>query len=177
LVFNLDFCGTWAGPTFNEDNSCPVPDPTNQWSSCNIFVGSNPEAFKEAYWEANYLHVLQTPVGISPPASSSMSSVVPAENTSSVSRGGAEGRSMTGTTLTSPLLPRPVGPYSDSATSTMASITAAAFMNSSSATSGDTASDLQGTSVVVEMSTVTEFVVVVSVVVVTSVVTVTEVPP
>ena len=28
LIFNIDFCGQWAGPTFNTDG-CPSLDPSN----------------------------------------------------------------------------------------------------------------------------------------------------
>ncbi|EME88045.1 glycoside hydrolase family 16 protein, partial [Pseudocercospora fijiensis CIRAD86] len=59
LVFNIDFCGTWAGPTFNTNTGCPVLNATNQWSSCNAFVATSPQAFIDAYWEVNYLKVFQ----------------------------------------------------------------------------------------------------------------------
>ncbi|KAM3419485.1 hypothetical protein BST61_g5410 [Cercospora zeina] len=91
LIFNIDFCGTWAGPTFNSNTSCPVLDPANQWTSCNIYVGNNPQAFKEAYFAVNSIVIYQSaPAGV--PTSSSMSSVTPAESTTSVSASGAEGR-------------------------------------------------------------------------------------
>ncbi|KXT07395.1 hypothetical protein AC578_439 [Pseudocercospora eumusae] len=94
--FNIDFCGTWAGPTFNTNTGCPVLNATNQWSSCNAFVATNPQAFVDAYWEVNYLKVFQAIAGA--PSSSSLSSVTPAESSTSVSASGAEGRSTTTTT-------------------------------------------------------------------------------
>ncbi|KAF2207921.1 glycoside hydrolase family 16 protein [Cercospora zeae-maydis SCOH1-5] len=72
LIFNIDFCGTWAGPTFNSNTSCPVLDPANQWKSCNIYVGSRPQAFKEAYFAVKSILIYQ-----SAPAPGQSSSVSP----------------------------------------------------------------------------------------------------
>ncbi|KAF2482405.1 concanavalin A-like lectin/glucanase domain-containing protein [Neohortaea acidophila] len=98
LMFDIDFCGSWAGPTFQADG-CPPLDPTNSWSSCNEFVALNPGAFTETYWEVNYLNVYSLIPGTAPTSTSSLSSVTPAVSTSSVSSilSNANGRSTTPT--------------------------------------------------------------------------------
>ncbi|RKU40246.1 hypothetical protein DL546_002034 [Coniochaeta pulveracea] len=54
IVFNIDFCGDWAGNVFDSDPTCKS---TNL--SCNDYVGQNPEAFVEAYWLINSVKVFQ----------------------------------------------------------------------------------------------------------------------
>jgi len=49
IVFDLTFCGDWAGNNFAND--CPGK------GSCNSYVQNNPTAFNEAYWNINYLKV------------------------------------------------------------------------------------------------------------------------
>ncbi|KAK4580089.1 hypothetical protein LTR86_000291 [Recurvomyces mirabilis] len=94
LVFDIDFCGSYAGGTWQEQ-SCPSLDPANGWQSCNDYVAGNPQAFTEAYWQVNYLDVYQMAAGS--PTMSSVSSVTPAIRTSSVSTAlsAAQGRSTT----------------------------------------------------------------------------------
>jgi hypothetical protein len=53
-VFNIDFCGDWAGKVWDQDESCTAVAPT-----CEEFVGSNPQAFVEAYWLINSVKVFQ----------------------------------------------------------------------------------------------------------------------
>ena len=68
------------------------------WKSCVQYVALNPSAFKEVYWEVNYLKVYQDNSGWVPP-SSALSSVLPAASTSSVSKltSNAQGRPTTPT--------------------------------------------------------------------------------
>jgi len=49
IVFDLTFCGDWAGNNFGTD--CPGK------GACNTYVQNNPTAFNEAYWTVNYLKV------------------------------------------------------------------------------------------------------------------------
>jgi hypothetical protein len=49
VVFDLTFCGDWAGNNFGTD--CPGK------GACNTYVQNNPSAFSEAYWSINYLKV------------------------------------------------------------------------------------------------------------------------
>jgi len=53
VVINTDFCGDWAGNTFQWD--CPDIWPT----TCVQYVQNNPSAFSEAYWTINYVRVYQ----------------------------------------------------------------------------------------------------------------------
>jgi len=47
IVFDLTFCGDWAGAMFSSCGS----------GSCSDFVDNNPSAFEKAYWEINSLRV------------------------------------------------------------------------------------------------------------------------
>lgn len=58
MIFNTDFCGSNAGETF-EMHGCPMVEGRKSWESCNVYVASRPEAFKESYWEVNYLDVYE----------------------------------------------------------------------------------------------------------------------
>jgi hypothetical protein len=49
IIFDLTFCGDWAGNNFGTD--CPGK------GSCNTYVQNNPSAFIEAYWNINYVKV------------------------------------------------------------------------------------------------------------------------
>ncbi|KLO16349.1 hypothetical protein SCHPADRAFT_869865 [Schizopora paradoxa] len=64
IVFDLTFCGDWAGNAYAQ-SGCGT-----DINACNAFVDSNPGAFAEAYWTVNSLHVY-TPSnsipGLSPP--------------------------------------------------------------------------------------------------------------
>lgn len=93
MIFNTDFCGSFAGETF-QMHGCPmvslpgirrarvehvlmnmVQATDKSWGSCNIFVANNPQAFVESYWEVNYLDVYEVvgassvpPTGPAPPS-------------------------------------------------------------------------------------------------------------
>jgi len=49
MVFDLTFCGDWAGSAFGSD--CPNK------GKCNDFVQNNPSAFVESYWIINFVKV------------------------------------------------------------------------------------------------------------------------
>jgi beta-glucanase (GH16 family) len=49
IVFNIAFCGDWAGATFSQ--ACPMSQ------SCNDYVHYNPSKFQESYWLINSLKV------------------------------------------------------------------------------------------------------------------------
>jgi len=51
MVFDLTFCGDWAGGVFS--TMCPGK------GACNTYVQNNPSAFGEAYWQINYAKVFQ----------------------------------------------------------------------------------------------------------------------
>nr|UYL90303.1 GH16 endo-beta-1,3(4)-glucanase [Talaromyces funiculosus] len=49
IIFNTDFCGDWAG--YSYASSCSLSNGLSAKSSCEAYVGANPSAFTEAYWE------------------------------------------------------------------------------------------------------------------------------
>jgi len=51
VIFDLTFCGDWAGSTFTSD--CPG------LGTCNQYVQYNPQQFTEAYWNVSYVKVFQ----------------------------------------------------------------------------------------------------------------------
>lgn len=55
LIFDLTFCGDWAGNVWGQDLVC-----SPQASSCQEFVQNNPNAFVDAYWKVNSLKVYQS---------------------------------------------------------------------------------------------------------------------
>lgn len=54
LVFNIDYCGDWAGQVWDQDPTCSALAPT-----CSQYVADNPHAFSEAYWLINSIKVYQ----------------------------------------------------------------------------------------------------------------------
>ncbi|KAK0845643.1 hypothetical protein LTS02_015226 [Friedmanniomyces endolithicus] len=52
IVFDLTFCGDWAGDVWSSDSTC-----SSKASTCNDYVQNNPAAFKDAYWSINSLKV------------------------------------------------------------------------------------------------------------------------
>ncbi|KAK3117398.1 hypothetical protein LTR53_001312 [Teratosphaeriaceae sp. CCFEE 6253] len=55
IVFDLTFCGDWAGQVWASDSACSA-----KASTCNDFVQNNPAAFQDAYWAINSLKVYQS---------------------------------------------------------------------------------------------------------------------
>lgn len=53
IVFDTTFCGDWAGADFTT-GSC------KSFGSCTDYVGNNPSAFTNAYWQINSLKVYST---------------------------------------------------------------------------------------------------------------------
>ncbi|EON64227.1 hypothetical protein W97_03457 [Coniosporium apollinis CBS 100218] len=60
IIFNIDFCGQWAGNAY-ASSGCPLTANQTGWDSCVYFVGDNPSNFTEAYWSINSLRVYQIP--------------------------------------------------------------------------------------------------------------------
>lgn len=54
IVFNIDYCGDWAGQVWNQDPTCSSLAPT-----CSQYVAAHPEAFVDAYWLINSVKVYQ----------------------------------------------------------------------------------------------------------------------
>ncbi|THW50015.1 hypothetical protein D6C76_03560 [Aureobasidium pullulans] len=64
IIINTDFCGAWAGFTYSNYKECPLTTGLNGYDSCVDYVGNNPQAFLDAYWEINSLKVYQLPVNV-----------------------------------------------------------------------------------------------------------------
>ncbi|KAI0176071.1 concanavalin A-like lectin/glucanase domain-containing protein [Hypoxylon sp. FL1284] len=54
LVFNINFCGDYAGNLWGKADQCDQLAPT-----CKEFVAGNPTSFSEAYWDINFIDVYQ----------------------------------------------------------------------------------------------------------------------
>lgn len=54
IIFNIDFCGQWAGEVWANDTTCSQLAPT-----CQEYVAQNPSAFEEAYFLINKLAVYE----------------------------------------------------------------------------------------------------------------------
>lgn len=52
IVFNIDFCGSWAGSVWSQNSECSALAPT-----CNEYVANNPGAFWNAFWMINSVKV------------------------------------------------------------------------------------------------------------------------
>ncbi|KAK9769820.1 putative Glycoside hydrolase family 16 protein [Seiridium cardinale] len=52
IVFNVDFCGDWAGKVWSTDETCSALA-----STCQEYVAANPGDFQEAYWLINSVKV------------------------------------------------------------------------------------------------------------------------
>ncbi|KAI1176911.1 glycoside hydrolase family 16 protein [Nemania sp. FL0916] len=52
IVFDTTFCGQWAGKVWGADPVCSA-----KASTCEQYVGSNPDAFEDSYWLINYVKV------------------------------------------------------------------------------------------------------------------------
>lgn len=53
IVFDTTFCGVWAGKDWG-NSTC-----SSKASTCEVYVGQNPEAFKDAYWLVKSVKVYQ----------------------------------------------------------------------------------------------------------------------
>ncbi|KAI0176178.1 glycoside hydrolase family 16 protein [Hypoxylon sp. FL1284] len=52
IVFDTTFCGDWAGKVFGSDPVCG-----SKAATCQEYVASNPDAFKDSYWLVNSVKV------------------------------------------------------------------------------------------------------------------------
>jgi hypothetical protein len=55
IIFDLTFCGDWAGNVWGSDPVCK-----SKASSCQAFVQNNPSAFTDSFWQVNSLKVYQS---------------------------------------------------------------------------------------------------------------------
>ncbi|KAI4795781.1 endo-1,3(4)-beta-glucanase [Aureobasidium sp. EXF-8846] len=54
IVFDVTFCGDWAGSVWSSDSTCSALS-----GSCTDYVANNPQAFRNAYWSINSLRVFE----------------------------------------------------------------------------------------------------------------------
>ncbi|KAF2168670.1 glycoside hydrolase family 16 protein [Zasmidium cellare ATCC 36951] len=54
IIFDITFCGDWAGQVWNNYASCKNSNP-----SCNGYVAQNPNVFSDVYWLVNSVKVYQ----------------------------------------------------------------------------------------------------------------------
>lgn len=83
IVFDLTFCGSWAGATF-QDDGCPMTYGQDSGSSCVTYVAENPSAFKNSYWTVNSLKVYSAKASSSSSAAKAGTSAKPAASTTSL---------------------------------------------------------------------------------------------
>lgn len=55
IIFDMTFCGDWAGNVWGQDSVC-----SSKASTCQAFVQNNPGAFTDAFWQVNSLKVYQS---------------------------------------------------------------------------------------------------------------------
>lgn len=68
IVFDVTFCGDWAGGVWSTDSVC-----SPKASTCQDYVQNTPDAFKDTYWSINSLQVFQDNGAAAPSASASTS--------------------------------------------------------------------------------------------------------
>lgn len=56
IIFDITFCGDWAGNVWGQDGQCSGRAP-----SCQAFVQNNPGEFGDAFWQVNSLRVYTEP--------------------------------------------------------------------------------------------------------------------
>jgi len=54
IVFDITFCGDWAGGVWSTESSCSA-----KANTCQDYVQNNPSAFQDSYWSINSLKVYQ----------------------------------------------------------------------------------------------------------------------
>jgi Glycosyl hydrolases family 16 len=91
IVFDLTFCGAWAGEVWNQNGACKAKS-----GSCNDFVANNPAAFADAYWDVNSLKVYQDN-GKDAPALTAQSSAPAAATTAAATTPAAAATTAAGT--------------------------------------------------------------------------------
>lgn len=69
IMFDLTFCGQWAGQVWTTDDTC-----SSKAATCQEYVQNNPEAFSNAYWLINSLKVYQQNGAAAPSATSATTS-------------------------------------------------------------------------------------------------------
>ncbi|KAH9203179.1 hypothetical protein DL95DRAFT_165993 [Leptodontidium sp. 2 PMI_412] len=109
IVFDTTFCGDWAGGVWSGDQVC-----NRKADTCAEYVASKPEAFKDAYWDINYVKVFtftDTPAPTSTKSISiSKSTSAPISTSTSTSKSASISTSKGTTTTYLTITPQPSSP-------------------------------------------------------------------
>ena len=65
FIFDVTFCGDWAGGVFGE-SGCPLTS-GDSFQSCTNYVAKHPSAFEQSYWEINSVKVYEQGARSIPP--------------------------------------------------------------------------------------------------------------
>jgi hypothetical protein len=107
IIINTDFCGDWAGEVYAYYPECPQNTAiSSSRDRCVDYVGNNPTAFTEAYWDFNSIRVYQMPPGAQPVPlySTSLASTQPLPSTNTIDAGmGRTSSSISSESYTGPL--------------------------------------------------------------------------
>jgi hypothetical protein len=107
IIINTDFCGDWAGEVYAYHPECPQNTAiSSSRDRCVDYVGNNPTAFTEAYWDFNSIRVYQMPPGAQPVPlySTSLASTQPLPSTNTIDAGmGRTSSSISSESYTGPL--------------------------------------------------------------------------
>lgn len=86
IIFDVTFCGDWAGNVWGQDSVCSSRAP-----SCQAYVQNNPGAFTDAFWQVNSLKVYSSngqavnkAIAVDSDESSAMASPEPVSSAASV---------------------------------------------------------------------------------------------
>ena len=91
IVFDVTFCGQWAGQVWSQDSVC-----SSKAATCQDFVQNNPSAFADTYWSINSLKVYQNNGG-----APLTSSATPSSTSSTSVAAGTSSQATTLSTMTS----------------------------------------------------------------------------
>lgn len=80
VVFDVTFCGDWAGNAYTNNPTCMAKDP-----SCHSYVANNPAVMQGAYWQVDSLKVYQLGTPPSPTTTSSTQTTSSTKPTSKTS--------------------------------------------------------------------------------------------
>lgn len=152
ILFDVTFCGDWAGNAFSSDPVCG-----SKASTCQAFVQNNPSAFSETYWAINSLKVYQTGASGLPSTTSSISSTT---STSFVSTSLSMLTTFTTLTQVTTTLPSTTTTSSSSPTSSTFATTTSAIATTTTAftSSASVGSSTFGTTTTIIQTTTTQLI-------------------
>ncbi|PNY28772.1 endo-1,3(4)-beta-glucanase [Tolypocladium capitatum] len=100
LVININFCGDFGNAVWGKTDQCNNYAPT-----CDEYVGNNPQAFANAYWDVRYIDAYQLSNSAAAPTAEPTTTTVTSIWTTTVTVGGTGGPDIG--IITSLAFPRP----------------------------------------------------------------------